>query len=101
MDILQTVWKWIVESINALFSFLGDGLGHVFFWLPDSPFAPFISSISSSTGISWLNWFIDVSLFVTVFNLLIAALLCWVGYMLVCHLVEWVRTIKQTINPMG
>lgn len=106
MDVMTTVWDFLVGIINALFNFLGGVLSTFFFWLPADPFSDYWGFVSSfaeanATAISWLNWFVPVQLFSAVFGVVLSCLLAWIGYMLCTHVFDWVKRIKQTINPGG
>ena len=106
MDILNSIWEFFTECFSAVFDFLKGTLGVVFFWLPDDPFSAYWPQLESFaqaniTAIKWLNWFVPVPAFATVFSLVLSALLVWITYMCMTHVMDWIKTIKQTINPGG
>lgn len=60
--------------------------------LPYSPFKTFIDewSVNVPNGISWLNWFIDISGMLTIFA---AWLSCYVIYLIASIVMRWIKVI--------
>lgn len=106
LDVLQVVFDFIVSAFNAVLELLGDAVGVVFFWLPEDPFTSYFADLeaiaaANITAIRWLNWFVPVPQFAAVFSVVLACTLVWVAYMCLYHVMDWIKTIKQTINPGG
>lgn len=106
MDILNALLGFLLDALRSLLVLLGDVLAAFFFWLPDDPFAsvwPQLDAFADANALAlqWLNWFVPVPQFAVVFSLVLSALMAWGVYMAMTHVLEWVRTIKSTINPGG
>ena len=106
MDVLQSLWDFLSGLFDSFLDVLGTAVSTIFFWLPDDPFSevwPQLEAFAQAnvTAIRWLNWLVPVPAFATVFSAVLAAMLVWVAYMCMTHVMDWIKTIKQTINPGG
>ncbi len=106
MDALIIIWNALQSAINSIFQFLMSCADAFFFWLPADPFTNAINDFTffcanNSQALGWLNWFFPVPLLVSVLALLVSCMAAWVGYLITIHVFDWLRGVKQTVNPGG
>ena len=88
-NMIITVITWLVDFVMNLFNV-------IFFWLPDDFIIGYIDNLhtivsANLLALKWLNWFIDVPFFVTVFGLAVTALLAWTAFQIFNYIFK--RTI--------
>lgn len=72
-------WEWAAEVLDSL-----TGL------LPKDPFREYISAISNSQGIGWLNWFVPVAAIQKVVSAWLLAIALYYIYMMI---MRWIKLI--------
>ena len=77
--------------MELFLGFMNEVLGAIFFFLPDSPFQPVISSMGEWEWLHWLNWFIPVGTFIHIGELWITAI---IGYYAYSAVLRFVRAIE-------
>lgn len=84
-----------------MISFIVDFLGGILGWLggvlPGSPFQALIQNFTAfGKAFHWLNWFVPIGDFLTVFLLFLGALIAW--YVIHIILTEGVVTTKSLVK---
>lgn len=72
--------EWLNSIASAVFSFL-----------PDSPFTPFIVSVSEWEWLGWLNWFLPVGTFIKIGSVWLSAVGIYYVYQII---LRWVRAVE-------
>jgi hypothetical protein len=77
---LLSALGWLLGLVKSIFDVL-------FFWLPDDFLMPHIKNLefiaqSHQQAFAWLNWFLDVGFFITVFSLAAVPILAWAAFKL-------------------
>lgn len=88
IDLFQLLLTGIVNLLNELFDML-------FFWLPNDPFASYISDLQTSVGsvgvgLHWLNWFIDIRFVADGIVFVTAALVIYLGWAILREIVQFI-----------
>lgn len=89
MDVL------FMKGLQLLLGVVQTVFDVLFFWLPVDPLRPLIQdwdlvSAANVQAIKWLNWFVDVGFFSTVFGLFVGVFLAFAAWKVIMVIVDWV-----------
>ena len=103
---MDAILSGILEALKVLFSALGGVFDLLFFWLPSDFLLPKINGLqtvvnANAQAIAWLNWFVDIPFFVTVFGLAVAAITLWAGFQIFNFLLKKAIDAIQVVEAFG
>lgn len=77
--------------METFLSWLNSIAGTVLSFLPDSPFAPFISAMSEWKWLGYLNWIFPVGTFIEIGKIWLSAVGVYYIYQII---LRWVRAVE-------
>ena len=83
MSIIQAVWNTVVKFINWI-------LEHAYMLLPSSPFKKYITAITDSDYLGYINYFIPIDTFIVIGEAWLVAIGIYILYSVI---LKWAKVV--------